>query len=347
MSFLLVLDPIFQNHVCPNLFHPECPGRVVSIERELAKMVPLDEFTRVPVREATAHELGRVHTAAYVNTITQTVTSEPFGYLDPQTYWDKNTLTVAKSAVGTTIDLATAIGDHQNPASRGVAVVRPPGHHARPSQAMGFCIFNTIACAAAALLDEGVGRVAVVDVDFHHGNGTQEAFYDRSDLLFLSLHERETFPGTGLATERGTKAGEGFTLNAVLEPQAGDDDLLAVVDQLFAPALRRFRPHIILVSAGFDAHEKDRLGNMNATREGFSRIFTRLRALAHALCEGRILAVLEGGYHHEATATACADLILAWSKEGYVRYPEEQLSPKESTCALIEEQQQAFGLSRS
>lgn len=177
------------------------------------------------------------------------------------------------------------------------AAVRPPGHHAEVSTAMGFCYFNNIAVAAQYLLDRhGAERVAIFDFDVHHGNGTQHIFEERRDVLFVSTHQFPFYPGTGAADERGRGAGEGFTVNAPLSAGTGDDGYRRVFDEVVIPALRDFAPDVLLVSAGFDAWQGDPLGGMEVSEAGFGDWGRRLGELAAEICGGRILATLEGGY---------------------------------------------------
>jgi acetoin utilization deacetylase AcuC-like enzyme len=178
-----------------------------------------------------------------------------------------------------------------------LAAVRPPGHHAERSVAMGFCFFNNVAVAAEHLRHRhGAARVAIFDFDVHHGNGTQHLFEERSDVFYASTHQYPFYPGTGAADERGIGAGEGFTLNVPLPAGTGDERYAEAIQGVVLPALRRFAPEVLLLSAGFDAWQHDPLGGMRVTEEGFRRWGEWLRELAVETCSGRVLAVLEGGY---------------------------------------------------
>ena len=174
---------------------------------------------------------------------------------------------------------------------------RPPGHHALSHRAMGFCIFNNVAIAAQYALDHyGLARVAIVDFDVHHGNGTQAIFYDRDDVLFCSTHRSNFYPGTGYPEERGAGKGKGFTINRPMMAGDGDREILAAHTETFVPALNQFAPELLIVSAGFDAHVLDPLGGLSVTKGAYSEIGRILKQVADRHCHGRILSVLEGGY---------------------------------------------------
>jgi acetoin utilization deacetylase AcuC-like enzyme len=180
------------------------------------------------------------------------------------------------------------------------ALVRPPGHHALRDRAMGFCLLNNVAIAVAGALDRGLTRVAVVDYDVHHGNGTQWAFYDDPRVLVISLHEHPFYPQTGSAGECGVGRGEGFTVNIPLSAGAGDADYLLMLDQVVAPVLDAFAPELLVLDAGFDAHDRDPLAHMHVSTDGFGQIAARLRDAAVRSCGGRVAVAIEGGYHLDA-----------------------------------------------
>jgi acetoin utilization deacetylase AcuC-like enzyme len=204
------------------------------------------------------------------------------------------------AAAGSVCELARQVmrGELQ----RGLAVVRPPGHHATRDRAMGFCVLNNVAAAAAAARAEGAARVAIIDWDVHHGNGTQDIFWDDPNVLYLSVHQFPYYPGTGAPTELGGPAARGATVNVGLPSGAGDTDYAAVFDHVFIPALDRFRPDLVLISAGFDAFVHDPLAGMRVTHAGFAAMARRLRAVADRHAGGRIVAALEGGYDLDGLA---------------------------------------------
>jgi acetoin utilization deacetylase AcuC-like enzyme len=190
--------------------------------------------------------------------------------------------------------------------TRSFVVSRPPGHHATPMRGMGFCFLNNVAIAAAHALSRGLERVAIVDWDVHHGNGTQDAFYDTESVLFVSTHQYPFYPGTGSAGETGRGKGEGYTINIPLSAGRHDDDYLRVFDEQLLPTVDRYRPELILISAGYDAHAHDPLGGMRLTESGFAALTARVTALAERHCDGRVVALLEGGYDPPALARSVA-----------------------------------------
>jgi acetoin utilization deacetylase AcuC-like enzyme len=205
----------------------------------------------------------------------------------------------AAGAVCAAVD-AVAKGD----ASNAFCAVRPPGHHAERGKAMGFCLFNNVAVAAAHARAQGLARVAIVDYDVHHGNGTQWAFYGDASVLFISSHQYPYYPGTGAAGDTGTGAGKGFTVNLPLDAGATDADYELVYTRVALPVLRQFKPDLILLSAGFDAHHRDPLAGMRLTTEQFGRLTAHIAAVADEACGGRVVALTEGGYDLHALAAS-------------------------------------------
>ena len=252
-------------------------------------------------RRATREELLTIHDHSYIDEIAATAGKAVM--LDPDTFTSPESYEIALLAAGAAIDAARHA--HRT-RERAIALVRPPGHHAEPDRAMGFCLFNNIAIAAAVLRADGLSRVAIVDIDVHHGNGTQSAFYSDPTVLYISTHQYPYYPGTGPAEETGSGAGKGFTLNVPMSAGATDAVFDKVYTAVVVPALERFRPEMILVSAGFDAHEDDPLGGMRMTTGGYGHVVARLEQAAAELCEGRIAYVTEGGYDLQALR-ACLD----------------------------------------
>jgi acetoin utilization deacetylase AcuC-like enzyme len=287
---LLVASERFEEHTTPP-GHPERPERARIFDEVAARWRELSTQVEAP-RPATRDELLRVHAASYLERI-EAIRGRAVA-LDPDTYTSPETIDVALLAAGATIQAVEHAVARRDPA---FALVRPPGHHAERDRAMGFCIFNNVAVAAAAALANGLARVAIVDIDVHHGNGTQSMFYDDPRVLYISTHQFPFYPGTGAADEVGEGTGAGFTVNIPLEAGSGDadyDHAYAFVERV----LDQFAPELLLVSAGFDAHADDPLASMFATTNGYANVVARLKRAADRHCP--IALVTEGGYDLDA-----------------------------------------------
>jgi len=288
--------------------HPECPQRLEAVASALrAREVPGTAWASP--RPCRARLLERVHDPAYVDQLD--LLRGKTARLDADTAVSPGSVVAARLAAGAAIDAVTAVVT--GTARRAFALVRPPGHHAEFDHAMGFCLFNNIAIAAAhARAELGCDRVLVVDWDVHHGNGTQHAFIDRPDILFFSTHQSPLWPGTGDVHEIGVDAGIGFTINAPLPAGCGDAAYRAVFDELLTPVADDFSPDLILVSAGFDADTRDPIGGMEVTSAGFGSLCGVVCDLADRHCQGRLALVLEGGYDLDALAQgaqACVEVM--------------------------------------
>ncbi len=273
--------------------HVEGPERLEAIYGMIEGGLPFP-LASVEPRPALRHEIEYVHSPDYVNLIERTA-GRRHVMLDADTSLTAKSYETALIAAGATMNAADAVLDGR--IDNGFAFVRPPGHHAERDRGMGFCVFNNIAIAAEHLVRRrGLERVLIADWDLHHGNGTEHAFYDRSDVLFFSTHQFPYYPGTGYWDEVGAGAGEGFTVNVPLAPGKGDGDYLFIFRNILGPIAAAFRPEFILVSAGFDIYAADPLGGMNVTPDGFDGLASELLEMAQRLCHGRLLFVLEGGY---------------------------------------------------
>jgi acetoin utilization deacetylase AcuC-like enzyme len=295
----LVLDRRYEAHdTGPG--HPERPERIRAI-RELLQHYRRDGLVHLEPRLATADELALNHAAAHVTRVASTA-QHAFAAFDADTPVCSESYATAALAAGGYLRLLEAIlaGDVDN----GFAFVRPPGHHAESDRAMGFCLFNNVAIGAHWLRRRGIGRILIVDWDVHHGNGTQESFFDDPDTLYVSTHQYPFYPGTGAAQEVGRGVAAGRTLNVPLPAGCGDDEYVAAFTDLIAPVAEQFRPEVVLISAGFDADRRDPLAGMQATEEGFRAMTRVLMQVAAAHAGGRVAAILEGGYDLGALRSA-------------------------------------------
>jgi histone deacetylase 6 len=301
----LVFDERFLLHRAP-YEHPEHPGRLTAIRARLEREGLFNHCERVPAREAADEELTAIHDPRLVASIDATARLE-FVQLDPDTYACPDSARAARLAAGGLIDLTTGV--FSGALSNGLALLRPPGHHAEAMHAMGFCLYNNVAVAAAAVRRAGARRVLIVDWDLHHGNGTQHAFWNDPDVLYFSTHQFPFYPGTGATDEVGGPDAGGRTVNVPWPPGCGDAEYLAAFDRLLLPIARRFDPDLVLVSAGFDAAEGDPLGEMRVSPAGYAAMTTRLQELSG----GRLVLALEGGYNLSAiarSAEACLRVLL-------------------------------------
>ena len=231
--------------------------------------------------------------------------------LDPDTRTSPGTMQAALRAAGSTVELVSRIARGEMPP--GIALVRPPGHHATPDQAMGFCFFNNVAVAARQLRVQGLAqRVAIYDFDVHHGNGTQDIFYNDPEVLFISTHQSPFYPGTGETQERGSALAPGLNLNLPLPAGADDELILKLHQDLIFPAVRDFRPDFILISAGFDSYIDDPIGEFRITKLGYHNLARQWKELATELCQGRIAAVLEGGYNVDDLGECVVSFLRGW-----------------------------------
>jgi len=280
--------------------HPEDPARLTAIARHLETTGMLAQLVQTEPTEPSLDWLTLAHTSEYISAI-EAACRRGVRALDPDTCISPDSYRAALLAVGGAL-LAVDQVVEGNTANAFVAL-RPPGHHAERERAMGFCLFNNVVIAARyAQRRYGLKRVLIVDWDVHHGNGTQHAFEDDPSVLFFSTHQFPFYPGTGRTSERGTGAGLGYTLNVPLAAGCGDVEYREVFEKILYPAAQTFEPHLVLISAGFDAHRDDPLAGMNVTEDGYAQMTSIVRDIAERYCEGRVVSLLEGGYNFEALA---------------------------------------------
>jgi acetoin utilization deacetylase AcuC-like enzyme len=299
------IDDIYLRHVTPE-GHPERTERMAVLLPLAARAKALGMSVIPAGRRAAPDELALAHDRDYVDAIASSAGRGVM--LDADTFTSPESFDVASHAVGGVLDLVDRViaGDLDN----AFAAVRPPGHHAESDRAMGFCLFNTIAVAAAyAVARHSLGRVLIVDWDVHHGNGTQEIFWEDPHVLFVSLHQYPFYPGTGGAGEVGAGAGLGRTVNIPMTGGFGDAEYAAAFRSVVGPVARAFGPELVLVSAGFDAHVRDLLGGMRVTESGFDAMASDVLAIARECAGGRTIAVLEGGYDVGALQSCVARVL--------------------------------------
>lgn len=318
MKFGLVSDPTFVKHYAPSR-HVERPERLEAILEALQGRTFATELIPVSTRLASDEELLRAHHPSVLAAV-QELTEEGGGHLDPDTYLNSSSDTAARLAVGGGIDLCQAV--LRGEFDRGFVLGRPPGHHATPSRSMGFCLYSTVALVALAC-KELAPRILIFDWDVHHGNGTQDCLYSNPDTCFISLHQGRFYPGTGYEDERGEGPGEGLTYNLPLPAGCGDPEYLAAYYRLVRPIIRRYDPHLIIVSAGYDAHRDDLLGGMKVTADGFAKLAQLVAEDAEATsAKGRVVGFLEGGYHLGGLADSVMETLDVWTQTKTPEVPE-------------------------
>jgi acetoin utilization deacetylase AcuC-like enzyme len=293
MKVGVVYDPVYLEHDTGE--HLENADRVDKISAYLEETRIIPQLVPISPRPATEGELTLIHQAKHVAYV-QSFCRNGGGLIDSDTMVSRGSYEAALYAAGGAIKAGEAVMD--GTVDSAFALVRPPGHHATFNQAMGFCLFNNIAVASKYILSKyGLDRIAIIDFDVHHGNGTQSAFYDDPRVLYISIHEHPLFPGTGDVQEAGSKEALGTTVNIPLPASCGDEEYEAAFEQIVMPVTRRYQPQLIMVSAGYDSHWADDISLMQVSVRGFSRIVQNIKKLAGEVCDQRLAMVLEGGYH--------------------------------------------------
>ena len=299
MRFAYITSPLFLKHDTGQ--HPENMHRLEAINREVEKIISHKNW--VPPRDASTEEISAIHTPSMIAHVERQCESGGM-MLDMDTIISPLSYASAVKAAGAGCQAVDEIIEGK--IDRAFCAVRPPGHHAERERAMGFCLFNNVAIAASHARARGIGKIAIVDFDVHHGNGTQHSFYNDPNTLFISLHHWGIYPGTGREMETGGNGAEGANVNYPMRSYSGDDVYLSIFRDSAMRKVEEFSPELILVSAGFDAHESDPLGGMNVTDSGFEEMTKMIIDVAEKTSEGRVISFLEGGYNLDTLGTTVA-----------------------------------------
>ncbi len=290
MNTTLIYHPIFLQHDTGE-HHPERASRLQAIIRKLKKTGLINRLELVEPYVARVEDVALAHSKDYIKSVEEACKNAPAN-LDPDTVVSRDSYRAALFAAGGVIKAADLVINGE--ASNAFCMVRPPGHHARPSQTMGFCLFNNVSIGARYVQKKhSISRVAIIDWDVHHGNGTEEIFYKDPSVLYISLHQYPHYPGTGGAGDTGEGRGKGFNLNIPMQASSGDDEYIKVFKDKVAPKIKAFNPEFVFISAGFDGHKDDPLSSINLTETGYHEMTCMIKELA----PNRLVSVLEGGYN--------------------------------------------------
>jgi len=289
-------DPFYLRHETEP--HPENPGRLTAIQNRLESSEFYNNLIPIQPRKATAEEIGMVHDSGYVASVKQSCADEVRN-LDADTVISSNSYDAALLSAGAGMKAIDQLIDGN--IHNAFCAVRPPGHHAEQDHAMGFCLFNNVGIAARyAQKTKGLNKIFIFDWDVHHGNGSQHSFYSDPSIYYSSMHQYPFYPGTGAGEETGTGDGLGTTLNLPMDAYSDDDDYLSAIENKLIPEIQHYKPDLIIISAGFDAHQNDPLAQIQLTTECFGKMTELLMGIARDVCDGRLFSMLEGGYDYDA-----------------------------------------------
>ncbi len=330
----LIYDPAYLNHDTRG--HPESGERLSHCYSVLGKAGMLEKLVAIKPRPASIEEIELIHKPDYIARV-RDFSNRGGGILDFDNAGSSATFDTALLAAGGVLTALDAVMEKK--VESAFALVRPPGHHARPGQAMGFCFFNNVAlCARYAAKKHGLSRILIVDWDEHHGNGTEDVFYDDSSVLYFSAHRYGSFPDTGRLSLAGEGPGEGYNINVPLPRKSNDDDYEYVFRQILQPLACEFKPQLVLVSAGMDTHAKDYIGQMNMSGAGYARLAAVVLEIAGRHCGGASVFALEGGYRPEALAEgvlAVINTLVNWDLNGE-RQPGADLPVRKAVKKAVE-----------
>jgi acetoin utilization deacetylase AcuC-like enzyme len=333
----IVDDVCFDAHRSPDGPHPERPERLIAAREGLLAATSEAQRTPIAIVDAKHEELSGPHSERYIKALDLQLSRYREGMLDGDTYFCEGTRQAAFSAAAGAASLARAL--MSGSLRRGVALLRPPGHHAERESAMGFCLINNVAVAAHAALGSGAKKVAIIDWDVHHGNGTEHAFESDPRVLFISLHQYPFYPGTGAASSIGKGEGRGYTGNLALPGELGDEVYAEAFRRVVLPMVDQFAPDLILVSAGYDAHHRDPLASMQLQSASYGAMASALVELSEKLGHGRVGLVLEGGYDLQALRESMELSVRALAGK---RYAFDESAPSSVGRAAIDATAQAL-----
>lgn len=320
MNTVYATHASFSEHGIPGRQHPERPERIEAVWQSIQDAGLHEQLQQPAVSPADVSDILRAHDEKVVDTLRWISGQDRLVMIDQDTYALPRSYDIARTAAGAVITCVQQVCE--KPDTNALAAIRPPGHHATPGKSMGFCLLNNVAIGARYAVEVmGLSRVMIVDFDVHHGNGTQDIFYEDADVLFLSTHQAPFYPGTGAIHETGSGNGKGKTINVPLPAGTGDRGFEQIYDRVVKPAAKRFAPDLIMVSAGFDAHHVDPLASLQLTLPGYAHITRQLIDMAKSLCEGRIVFVLEGGYDLQAVSSGMLNTAYALMGRDEVQDP--------------------------